>query len=434
MRVLWLLVACSLASGEPPAERPPCTDCADAPSSAVEGAAAASSGGCGCGGLSREVGPAASSAKTSGAEAAAVEQAAGEGETAAGVDEAARPSVTPPRLLQVQGGEFTMGHDNRSVSPSTFDEDGEGPSRRVVLDDFLLGETEVSNAQFAEFARATGHVTDSETFGWSFVFVGQLTDEANKASSQAVQAAPWWIAVNGASWRAPDGPGSDALGADRADHPVTHVSWDDAVAYCEWAYPKLTPAEGEAGEGAAGEDGRGRGRLPTEAEWEYAARGGAAAGKKRRTFPWGGSLSPGGKHRCNVWQGTFPTENTREDGHATTAPVHAYGSQNELGLHNMVGNVWEWVHDIWTIYHLAPTRGEPPLDNPRGPAAGPERTKKGGSYLCHRSYCNRYRVAARSQNTPDTGTSNLGFRCAASVDHNERVNVAGLAGLSRAGA
>ena len=306
----------------------------------------------------------------------------------------------PPVLIWVEGGEFLLGHNNRSISPSTFDVDGEGPARRARVSGFWLAETEVSNAQWAAFVTATGHVSDSERFGWSFVFERQLTPQANAAATQAVEAAPWWVSVNGANWRHADGPGSDVL-ADpgRREHPVVHVSWDDAKAYCAWAHPEAHP-EG--------------GRLPTEAEWEFAARGGAAHGMaKKRRYPWGNKLThQNGTHRCNVWQGTFPKENTAMDGHAHTAPVRAYGPQNDLGFYNLIGNVWEWVEDLWSTEHPHTPPGAPALVDPRGQRTTGERTKKGGSFLCHKSYCHRYRIQARSQNSADTGTSNLGFRCA----------------------
>uniref|UniRef100_A0A7S4C2B5 Sulfatase-modifying factor enzyme-like domain-containing protein n=1 Tax=Chrysotila carterae TaxID=13221 RepID=A0A7S4C2B5_CHRCT len=294
-----------------------------------------------------------------------------------------------PRLIWVSGGEFFMGHNNRSVSPSTFVVDGEGPRRRVRLRSFWLEETEVSNRHWAAFVAATGFESESERFGWSFVFEKQLTPEANRKADSAVQAVPWWVRVDGATWLYPDGPGSYALAPDRADHPVVHVSWNDAVAFCKWAH------EG--------------GRLPTEAEWEFAALAGS-----RKRYPWGSRLTPSGQHRANIWQGRFPTQNTADDGFAATAPVKAFGPQNSLGFYNMIGNVWEWVSDVWSTVHTRPATGTA-LQDPQGPSAGDERTKKGGSYLCHKSYCFRYRVQARSQNTPDTGTSNLGFRCAASV-------------------
>lgn len=299
-------------------------------------------------------------------------------------------TATAPSMLWIPSGAFVMGHNNRTASPSTFVVDGEGPSRRVRLNGFWMSETEVSNAQFAAFVNDTNFTTDSERFGWSFVFEGQLTAQANAQATQAVQAAPWWVAVDGASWRRPEGPGSDALAAERLNHPVVHISWTDAVAFCKWA-------------GA---------RLPTEAEWEFAARGKQLVGAKRTTFPWGSKLVPSGVHRANVWQGEFPHRNTADDGYPFTAPVHAFGPQNEHGLYNMIGNVWEWVSDYWSIQH---SRKE--VFAPQGPSFGMERTKKGGSFMCHKSYCYRYRTVARSQNSEDTGTSNLGFRCARSVDN-----------------
>ena len=307
-----------------------------------------------------------------------------------------RAVLSAPRLIWVEGGDFVMGHNNKSVSPSTFFADGEGPSRRVRLDGFWLGETEVSNAQWSEFAAATGHVSDSERFGWSFVFQGQLTPEADAASTQAVHNAPWWISVAGASWRHADGPGSDVLQDGREDHPVVHVSWTDARAFCQWAHPP-------------------HGRLPSEAEWEYAARGGTSAGNSRRKYPWGDALAPGGVHRANVWQGTFPINNTAKDGFNYTSPVFALGAQNDLGFYNLIGNVWEWVEDYWTTVHPRTPSGTAALYDPKGERTTGERTKKGGSFLCHKSYCHRYRLQARSQNSEDTGTSNLGFRCAAST-------------------
>ena len=188
-----------------------------------------------------------------------------------------------------------------------------------------------------------------------------MTHSKQRKSSSEVSLAPWWLAVSKACWRKPEGQGSSVR--DRMDHPVVHTSWYDAKRYCEWANC----------------------RLPTEAEWEYAARGGLEA----KRFPWGNQLVPDGTHMCNIWQGRFPSLNTCDDGFVGTAPVHTY-EPNGYGLFQTSGNVWEWTAD-----EISPTRY----------------VLKGGSYLCHRSYCNRYRVAARYFNDADTSTGNCGFRC-----------------------
>jgi formylglycine-generating enzyme required for sulfatase activity len=227
--------------------------------------------------------------------------------------------------------------------------------------EFDVSPTTVTNAEFARFVAATGHGTIAEQQGWSFVFAGLLPDGA--PPTRGVVEAPWWRQVHGARWDRPEGPGSDI--GHRGDHPVVHVSWVDARAYCAWA----------------------GGRLPTEPEWEYAARGGL----EQRRFPWGDELTPGGQHRMNVFQGQFPTENTAADGYAGTAPANAFAA-NGYGLHNMTGNVWEWTADRF------------------GRTRPGQRAMRGGSYLCHASYCRRYRCAARSSNTPDSFAANIGFR------------------------
>ncbi|GAA4882337.1 formylglycine-generating enzyme family protein [Saccharopolyspora cebuensis] len=265
---------------------------------------------------------------------------------------------TAPRLVDLPGGTFEMGSEDADAVP----EDGEGPVRPVAVAALRIAPHAVTNAEFAAFVADTGHTTEAERFGWSYVFAGFLPGRLRAISPRPEQT-PWWCGVEGASWYAPEGPGSDL--AQRADHPVVHVSWNDAVAFCRWSGT----------------------RLPAEAEWEYAARGGLA----RARFPWGDELTPGGEHRCNIWQGRFPVKNTAEDGFRGTAPVDAF-PPNGFGLHNVAGNVWEWCAD----------------DRQAG-----VKVMRGGSYLCHDSYCNRYRVSARTGNTPDSSSGNIGFRVAA---------------------
>lgn len=277
----------------------------------------------------------------------------------------------------IPAGEFLMGNDRDYGFPA----DGEGPVHRVGLDAFWLDPTTVTNEQFNEFVNATGYRTEAERFGWSFVFFGHLDRKQRENSVRlVVQGSEWWCRVEGATWRHPEGPGSNIK--QRWRHPVVQVSWNDAQAFCAWA-------------------GK---RLPTEAEWEYAARGGLGPGNR---FPWGDELEPGGRHRMNVWQGTFPTHNTEADGHFGTAPAQTYPA-NRFGLYQMTGNVWEWCGDWFDPAYYAAS----PAANPRGPESGVRRVMRGGSYLCHASYCNRYRVDARSSNTPDSAATNVGFRCA----------------------
>ncbi|XP_058844855.1 formylglycine-generating enzyme isoform X1 [Acipenser ruthenus] len=278
------------------------------------------------------------------------------------------------QMVLIPRGVFLMGTDEPAIP-----QDGEGPARRVHIQQFYMDMYEVSNLEFEHFVNATGHVTEAEKFGDSFVFEGLLSEKVKNKITQAVAAAPWWMPVKEANWRQPEGPDSSL--ADRLEHPVLHVSWNDAVAYCAWA----------------------KKRLPTEAEWEYACRGGL----ENRLFPWGNKLLPKDQHYANIWQGDFPAHNTGEDGYTETSPVTAF-PPNGYGLYNMVGNAWEWTADWWSVHHSTDeTR------NPTGPATGKDKVKKGGSYMCHKSYCYRYHCVARSQNTPDSSASNLGFRCAA---------------------
>lgn len=268
-------------------------------------------------------------------------------------------------MVRLHGGTFLMGSNDPS-----FPADAEGPVREVAVEPFWIDERAVCNERFARFVAATGYRTEAERFGWSFVFYQFLPP--GFPATRGVADAPWWRQVIGATWDHPEGPQSSI--DDRPDHPVVHVSWNDATAFAEW------------------EDKR----LPREAEWEFAARGGL----EQKKYPWGDRLTPGGRYRCNVWQGTFPTHNTAKDGYRGTAPVDAF-DPNGYGLYNMSGNVWEWCADAWDVSHAG------------NDAPSPEnevKVIKGGSYLCHASYCNRYRVAARTGTSPDSSTGHTGFR------------------------
>ena len=277
-------------------------------------------------------------------------------------------------LVLIPEGEFLMGSEDRLAYPA----DGEGPVRRVRMLAFLIDACAVSNEDFAGFVDDTDYVTDCERLGWSYVFDGTPANDA--APSRGLARAPWWRQTEGACWRHPEGPGSDLKG--REQHPVVHVTWNDAAAYAT----------------VAGK------RLPTEAEWEYAARAGLAG----KAYPWGDELEPGGRHLMNVWQGTFPRENTCADGYEGTCPVDAF-PPNAYGLHNMTGNTWEWCVDWFSREFDARER----RTNPKGPQTGTHKVARGGSYLCHASYCRRYRVSARTALAPDFSSSDVGFRCAA---------------------
>ncbi|PYS47023.1 MAG: hypothetical protein DMF68_17135 [Acidobacteria bacterium] len=256
-------------------------------------------------------------------------------------------------MVLIKGGTFVMGTDDGMPY--------EAPAHEVAVKSFWIDEHEVTVEEFSKFITATGYKTDAEKFGWSGVF--------NLKTGE-------WEKTDGANWRHPEGPKSKP----QPDEPVSQVSWADAQAYAKWA-------------------GK---RLPTEAEWEFAARGGLA-GKR---YSWGDDLRPNGKPVANWWQGNFPENNTGEDGFIGRAPVESF-PPNGYGLFDMTGNVWEWCADWYAddYYRKAVN------NNPTGPETGAERVIKGGSYLCAENFCTNYRVAARSHATPDSGLDNLGFRC-----------------------
>ena len=297
------------------------------------------------------------------------------------------PGPAPEGMVWIPSGEFTMGSDDEAMSDAR-------PLHKVGVDGFWIDKTEVTNQQFEKFVKATGYVTVAEKAPDSAAFPG-VPKEALVPGS-LVFSPPvgrvsldnhlaWWRYVPGADWRHPTGPESTIKGLE--NHPVVHVCWDDAVAYAKWA-------------------GK---RLPTEAEWEYAARGGLE-GKR---YCWGDELMDGKKWRVNNWQGIFPSENLEEDGFNATAPVGSYAS-NGYGLADMAGNVWEWCSD-WYQPGYDPTARK----NPKGPESSydpaepgmPKRVQRGGSFLCSDLYCVRYLPGARGKGATDSGASHVGFRC-----------------------
>lgn len=247
--------------------------------------------------------------------------------------------------------------------------------RATKVQPFGIDRFAVTNQRFAAFVEATGFTSEAERFGWSFVFKDELSPDMRPPASR-VAGVPWWYRIDGARWDRPAGPGSSIGGI--MDHPVVHVSRNDAAAFAAWA----------------------GGRLLTEAEWEFAARGG-----KDVVYPWGDDDPPDDNPRCNIWQGRFPDTNLASDGFAATAPVGAF-APNGYGLCNMSGNAWEWCADAFRVKSVSAE------GRVRDAAArrDDERVLKGGSYLCHRSYCHRYRIAARMGRSPDTTTSHIGFR------------------------
>lgn len=282
-----------------------------------------------------------------------------------------RPAQIAPQIetATIPGGAALVG----TKAPAIRD-DGEHPPRQVKVDGFKIGVTTITNAQFAEFVDATGYRTEAERFGWSFVFHTDVPEAVG--DTLGIQGLEWWRKVEGADWRTPNGP--DTEDAAPPDHPVTQVSWTDAMAYAKWA----------------------RGRLPTEAEWEHAARGGLGD----VAYPWG-MEAPNDEDTfpCNIWQGRFPHVDTAADGWHGTAPARSY-APNGYGLYNVVGNVWEWTCEPFRIKSLK-KHVKQRLAGMKG-----YKLSKGGSFLCHRSYCFRYRIAARTGNSPDSAAPHHGFR------------------------
>ena len=282
-------------------------------------------------------------------------------------------------MIKISGGKFLMGSEDNA----SFKSDGEGPVREVHVEPFLIDPCAVTNQQFSKFVRRTRYITEAEKFGWSFVFAGLATKKSITSKTKSVPNTQWWLAIEKANWKHPNGPGSNLEKI--MNHPVVHISWNDSIEYCKWA----------------------KKRLPTEAEWEIAARGGLIQNR----YTWGNELNPQNKHMCNIWQGKFPIQNTAEDGYVATAPSKSF-PKNGFGLYNMSGNVWEWTKDWYSNTFHQKENHLSLIRNPQGPESGESKVIRGGSYLCHSSYCNRYRVAARSSNTPDSSTGNMGFRCA----------------------
>jgi sulfatase modifying factor 1 len=299
-----------------------------------------------------------------------------------------------PGMIFIPGGEFIMGSDHHYAE--------EKPAHRVKVDSFWIDNALVTNAEFKRFVKETGHVTfaeiDPEAKDYPgalphLLRAGSLVFVKSKGPVDLTNWSNWWSFTFDADWRHPYGPGSSIKGLD--DHPVVHVAYNDAVAYARWAGKE----------------------LPTEAEWEFAARGGLES----KEFAWGDVFEPNGKPMANTWQGEFPWQNLLKDGYEGTSPVGTY-PPNGYGLYDMIGNVWEWTTDFYVASHKQQHSCCMPV-NPRGPRAEdsydpcqpqskiPRKVIKGGSHLCAPNYCRRYRPAARHAEPIDTSTCHLGFRC-----------------------
>jgi sulfatase modifying factor 1 len=315
-----------------------------------------------------------------------------------------RKDTSTTGMKYIPGGVFSMGGDNGQASPDEF------PKHTVAVDPFWMDKTEVTNAQFREFVQATGYITTAEQEpDWeelkkavppgtpkppdSVLIPASLVFKQTKGPVELQDYSQWWGWVAGADWKHPQGKGSSIDGKD--NYPVVHVSWYDAVAYANWA-------------------GK---RLPTEAEWEFAARGGLI----NNIYPWGNEHVNAGKPKTNSWEGKFPYLNTNRDGYVTSAPVKTYPA-NGYGLYDMAGNVWEWCSDWYDVDYYTNT-GKDRLVNPQGPSKSndpedlytPKKSLRGGSFLCNDAYCSGYRVARRMKSSPDTGLEHTGFRCVKDV-------------------
>lgn len=306
------------------------------------------------------------------------------------------PGAAPKGMVWIPPGRFAMGS---AYGP--FDD--ARPIHTVEVSGFWMDATPVTNAEFARFVAATGYVTTAEKkprpedlpgVPEDKLVAGSLVFTPPPGQVPLDDVSAWWRYVPGACWRRPEGPGSDLKG--REQHPVVQVSWYDAAAFAKWV-------------------GK---RLPAEAEWEYAARGGLT----QAPYVWGKEFRPGGKFRANTWQGRFPDTNSRSDGWERTSPVHAF-PPNAFGLYDMAGNVWEWCQDWYRPDYYAHSL----RSDPRGPADSadpsepgqPKRVQRGGSFLCTDQYCSRYMPGGRGKGAPDTGASHVGFRCVKTVVHND---------------
>jgi formylglycine-generating enzyme len=322
----------------------------------------------------------------------------------------------PPGTVWIPEGTFLMGTNDKESFPN------ERPAHLIQVQGFWMDEHDVTNAEFSKFVEATSYVTTAERkIDWedlkkevppgtpkpddSALAAGALVFTPTAGPVPLNDLSAWWRWVHGANWRHPDGPESSILGKEK--HPVVQVSWHDAVAYARWA-------------------GK---RLPTEAEWEFAARGGLES----KRYVWGDEFKPGGKNMANTWQGLFPVTNTAEDGFVGTSPVGSFPA-NGYGLYDMAGNVWQWCSDWYRVDTNIEAASKNVCRDPRGPTESydpgdpyaPKRVVKGGSFLCNPSYCESYRPSARRGTPPDTGSSHTGFRCVISGDNTEVTRSVGI--------